>query len=120
MNSNLNKPISLRAIVAELLSSYNRVHPERASFIINSVSEDIFTYQRKNWLVHLLGDLYKLLGPLSKDEPVRIAARIVNGDIRLYLAKEEKKKEGLLVRLYTRFSPTVEMLPIHYYFSSIA
>ena len=120
MNSNLNKPISLRAIVAELLSSYNRVHPERASFIINSVSEDIFTYQRKNWLVHLLGDLYKLLGPLSKDEPVRIAARIVNGDIRLYLAKEEKKKEGLLVRLYARFSPTVEMLPIRYYFSSIA
>ncbi len=39
MNSNLNKPISLRAIVAELLSCYYRVHPEQASLIVNFRTE---------------------------------------------------------------------------------
>ena len=120
MNSNLNKPISLRAIVAELLVCYNRVHPEQASLIVNSVSKDVFIYRRKNWLAHLLGDLYKLLGPLSKDELVCINARIVKGDIQLYIVKEEKKKEGLLVKLYSSLIPAPGVFPVQYYFGSIA
>ncbi len=120
MNSNLNKTISLRAIVAELLSCYYRVHPEQASLIVNSVPKDIFIYRRKNWLVHLLGDLYTLLGPFPKDEPVCIAARIVKGDVQLYIVKEEKKKEGLLVKLYSSLLPFPGIFPVQYYFGSIA
>jgi len=102
MNNSLNKPLSLRAIVTELLASYNRVHRERPVSTINSCPEDIFICQRRNWLVQLLGDLYKLLAPLQTDKAICISARLVKGNVQLYIVTEKKKKDSILARLLSK------------------
>jgi hypothetical protein len=108
MNSNLSKPLSLRSIVAELLSVYNPKGSGRSSVIINDASNNHFVYQRKNWIEHLLGDLYTLLGSVAKDETIHITACIEKNDIKLYLIKDEHKKTILLNKLIPRFFSIAE------------
>ncbi|MGC4036678.1 MAG: hypothetical protein QM764_12005 [Chitinophagaceae bacterium] len=95
MNSQFTHPVSLYAIVSELLSSYCRIHPERSPLLVNAVPRDSFTYQRKNWLVHLMGDLYNLLSTQSKDGEIRITAKVERGEIKLLVETPQKKRSSI-------------------------
>jgi hypothetical protein len=103
MNSNLTQPVSLRSIVTELLSSYQRVHKERTYTTINCCPGDIFVYQSRNFLVQLLADLYKLLEHSPANSPVPVSARILKGNIQLYIARPEKKSQSPVFHLWSLF-----------------
>ncbi|MCW3116507.1 MAG: hypothetical protein JWM28_589 [Chitinophagaceae bacterium] len=90
MNIHQNKQLSVRSVVAELLSCYFRVCPKRSTQIINAVSGELVFPHSKNWLAPLMADLYAVLSRINNDDLVYISAKAIKGEVKLY-ATERKQ-----------------------------
>ena len=84
MNTKQNKPLSLHAVVRELLSCYGSVHPQHSAQIVNAVSREFKVTRSKNWLSPLMGDLFAILSASGGEEIVYISAKPQEGAFRLY------------------------------------
>ncbi|MES1225164.1 MAG: hypothetical protein ABUT20_57305 [Bacteroidota bacterium] len=118
MSNNLNNPVSLRFIIAELLSCYKKDHPDRASFIVNSVSKDVVVYPGKGWLAPVICDLHALLSETQVGEMTFIDAKIENDETILYILKRQKIESTATIQPERLSLPTFSIFPTRNFFGS--
>ncbi|MCW3116502.1 MAG: hypothetical protein JWM28_584 [Chitinophagaceae bacterium] len=114
MNTNQNKPMFLRAVVAELLSHYAQVNSTSSIQIINSVSSECLVTRKKNWLAPLMGDLYSILADVKENDQIYISAREVNGEYQLYAAQKNVTKPNDLKTSTDKHCPRSQFYPQSY------
>lgn len=116
MNTNQNRPMSLRAVVTELLSCYSRANANQSSQIINVIPADVMVTRRENWLAPFMGDLYSILSSATENEVIYISAGLVMGEIKLYISERKNIKPATFYETPQQLLPTLNALPAKFHF----
>lgn len=116
MNTNQSKPMSLRAVVTELLSCYFNVNTNRSFQVINLIPSDMKISRKENWLAPLMGDLYSILSSANENEALYISAGLVMGEMKLYVSQRKSIKPATFYQTHQPALPTLKTSPAQFHF----